>query len=179
MNSEVALITSGGLREGNSLLYALLKIVALGQFYPTQTQDVIINQMAFAGWLGLFVTALNLIPVGQLDGGHVLYSLFGPQAKRIYYPVLVGMVILALFSQMWLIWVIILMLIGRLYAPPLDDITPLDPRRRVMALVTLAIFVLVFVPIPFQQIQLEGESVPEETVQAPLMEDGVALTLGD
>lgn len=180
LTSNVELITSGGFREGNSLLYALLKVMALGQFYPTATQDVVINQMAFAGWLGLFVTALNLIPVGQLDGGHVLYSLFGRAARRIYYPVLVGMVVLALFSQMWLIWVIILMLIGRLYAPPLDDITPLDPRRRVLALFTLAIFVLVFVPVPFTRVDLDGEAAPEATLQqqsAPPA--GVALTLGD
>ncbi len=179
ITSDVELITSGGFREGNSLLYALLKILALGQFYPTATQDVVINQMAFAGWLGLFVTALNLIPVGQLDGGHVMYSLFGQQARRIYYPVLVGMVVLALISQMWLIWVIILMLIGRLYAPPLDDITPLDPRRRVMALLTLAIFVLVFVPVPFTRVNLDAETVPEETVQEATPADGVALTLGE
>jgi membrane-associated protease RseP (regulator of RpoE activity) len=177
LTSDVELITSGGLREGNSLLYALLKIIALGQFYPTATQDVVINQMAFAGWLGLFVTALNLIPVGQLDGGHVMYSLIGRYARRIYYPVLVGMVVLALISQMWLIWVIILMFIGRLYAPPLDDVTPLDPPRRVMALVTLAIFVLVFVPIPFTQIDLEGDAVPEATVEQ--VAPSGALTLGD
>jgi len=178
--SDIEVITSGGLREGNSVLYALAKILTLGQFYPTATRDVIINQMAFAGWLGLFVTALNLIPVGQLDGGHVMYSLFGIKARRVYYPVLVGMVILAVMSQVWLVWVILLMLLGRLYAPPLDDITPLDPRRRAVAIGTLILFVLVFVPVPFTQIQGEGDPAPQTPIEAPAPPpDVINVTLSD
>ena len=179
--SDVGLITSGGLREGNSILYALTKILTLGQFYPTATRDVFINQMAFAGWLGMFVTALNLIPVGQLDGGHVMYSLFGQKARRLYYPIMLGLVALAMVPpHMWLLWVVILTLIGRFYAPPLDDITPLDPRRRGVAILTLVTFVLVFVPIPFQTVVLEGESAPQEAVQqyTPPAE-AITLTLGE
>jgi Zn-dependent protease len=179
-NSDIELITGGGLREGNSVLYALAKILTLGQFYPTATRDVVINQMAFAGWLGLFVTALNLIPVGQLDGGHVMYSLFGMKARRVYYPVLVGMVFLAIMSQVWLLWVVLLMLLGRLYAPPLDDITTLDPRRRAIAIGTLVLFVLVFVPIPFTTINVEGEPAPETPVEAPAPPPEILnVTLGD
>jgi membrane-associated protease RseP (regulator of RpoE activity) len=149
--------------EGNSILYALAKVVTLGQFYPTETQDVFINQMAFAGWLGLLVTALNLIPVGQLDGGHVLYSLFGMRARRAFYPIIVAMIGLALISQVWLFWVILLVLLGRIYAPPLDDITPLDNRRRGIAIFTLVIFVLVFVPRPFTFYTVDEDDIPQPT----------------
>ena len=164
--SEVSFITGEGIREGNSILYALMKFAALGQFYPTATRDVFINQMAFAGWLGLFVTALNLIPVGQLDGGHVMYSLFGIKARRIYYPVLIAMIGLTLLTPIWFLWVVLLFLLGRVYAPPLDDITPLDMRRRGVGVATLLVFILVFVPIPFAPVQLEqGAPAPANSVQ--------------
>jgi Zn-dependent protease len=151
--------------EGNSLLYAAAKVIVKGAFYPTATHDVFINQMAFAGWLGLLVTALNLIPVGQLDGGHVLYALFGQNARRAYYPVLAVLVVLAALSQVWVIWVILLFLLGRLYAPPLDDITPLDNRRRGVAIFTLALFVLVFVPRPFTVYTVDDDDVPDPSNQ--------------
>ncbi|MEM6529469.1 MAG: site-2 protease family protein, partial [Chloroflexota bacterium] len=155
------------------------KIVVHGQFLPSATEDVFINQMAFAGWLGLLVTALNLIPVGQLDGGHVLYSLFGKRARQAFYPVMGAMVILALLSQVWLVWVILLFFLGRLYLPPLDDITPLNTPRRNVAIFTLVIFVLVFVPRPFTIYTIEEDDIipPEQQQQvfAPTMETPLML----
>jgi membrane-associated protease RseP (regulator of RpoE activity) len=137
--------------EGNSLLYALSKFIVFGRFLPGGGEDVFINQLAQAGWTGLFVTGLNLIPVGQLDGGHVIYTLFGERARRLYLPVLVIMFALALLvSEAWLLWVFLLLIFGRMYVPPLDALTRVDNRRRLIALLTLAIFVLVFVPNPMQ-----------------------------
>lgn len=141
----------GGQIEGNSLIYAFAKFIALGQFYPTAEADVLINQLAFAGWTGLFVTALNLIPLGQLDGGHVMYSLFGDRARLVFYPV---MLILAGFSVItgqttWLFFLLLLMFMGRFYAVPMDTITPLDTQRRIVAIIALIIFVLTFIPRPF------------------------------
>lgn len=139
--------------EGDSLMYALAKVVIKGQFLPSGGYDVMItsSQLAWAGWTGLLVTALNLIPIGQLDGGHVLYSLLGEGARKLYYPLLVGMGLLALLSNMWLLWVVLLLFFGRIYATPLDMITPLDQRRRILAIITLVIFVLVFVPAPLTE----------------------------
>lgn len=134
-------------------MYAMAKTVVFGQFLPSGGYDVMItsSQLAWAGWTGLLVTALNLIPIGQLDGGHVLYSLLGEKARRLYYPLLIGMGLLALLSNMWLLWVVLLLFFGRIYATPLDMITPLDQRRRILAIVTLVIFVLVFVPAPLTE----------------------------
>ncbi len=139
--------------EGDSLMYALAKTVVFGQFLPSGGYDVMItsSQLAWAGWTGLLVTALNLIPIGQLDGGHVLYSLLGERARSFYYPLLVVMGLLALLSNMWLLWVVLMLFFGRIYATPLDMITPLDQRRRILAIVTLVIFVLVFVPAPLTE----------------------------
>lgn len=146
--------------EGDSLMYAMAKTVIFGQFLPSGGYDVNItsSQLAWAGWTGLLVTALNLIPIGQLDGGHVLYSLLGEKARQLYYPLLVVMGLLALLSNMWLLWVVLMLFFGRIYATPLDMITPLDKRRRMLAIVTLIIFVLVFVPAPLTQ--HIGENVP-------------------
>lgn len=151
--SPVGPITPGGTLEGNSLLYALAKIIVFGRFLPDGQVDVYINQLAMAGWAGLLVTALNLIPLGQLDGGHILYSLIGNTARRLYYPLVVGAVLLAFINQAWILWVLLLLLFGRTYAAPLDMITPLDRRRRWIAMVALGLFVVIFVPEPLIQIE--------------------------
>lgn len=140
--------------EGDSFLYMGAKILTKGHFVPDGDVDVCIgcNQLAWAGWTGLLVTALNLIPIGQLDGGHVLYSLIGERARRLYFPLLALMIGLVLLTDVWLIWVALLLFFGRVYATPLDMITPLDNRRRWIAVLAMVVFVLIFVPIPMQQV---------------------------
>ena len=136
--------------EGNSILYALAKVVVFGRFLPADGIDVHLNQVAWAGWVGLLVTGINLIPIGQLDGGHVAYVLFGRRAKQLFWPVLIGLAILVLINgaTTWVLWIVLLFFLGRRYAEPLDDVTELDPRRRAIAIFTLFIFLLVFVPNP-------------------------------
>ncbi len=140
--------------EGNSLLYALMKIIVFGRFLPADGLDVHLNQVAWAGWVGLLVTSLNLIPVGQLDGGHVAYVLLGKWAKNLFWPVIItlGALVILTGTLTWILWIAILLLLGRRYAVPLDDVTELDPRRRVIAILTLALFFLVFIPLPMQLI---------------------------
>jgi membrane-associated protease RseP (regulator of RpoE activity) len=147
-------VTGGGSYEGDSLLYAGAKILTYGHFVPRDGMDICINcsQLAWAGWTGLLLTALNLIPIGQLDGGHVLYSLIGERARKLYFPLLVAMIALVLVTDVWLIWVALLLFFGRVYATPLDMITPLDNRRRWIAVLAMVVFVLIFVPAPLQQV---------------------------
>jgi len=113
-----------------------------------------LNAVAWAGWVGLLVTSLNLIPVGQLDGGHVAYVLFGKKARQLFWPVIIGLVGLIAFtgSTMWGVWILMLFFLGRTYAEPLDDITPLDAKRKWIAIFALVLFVLIFSPIPLQYI---------------------------
>ncbi len=136
--------------EGNSLLYIAAKFVAFGHLLPDGMSDVFINQVAMAGWTGLLVTALNLIPIGQLDGGHTLYSLIGDRARQLYFPLLILLGVMSVFYEGWLIWLILILVLGRVYATPLDMITRLDPRRRLLSVVTLVMFILVFMPLPMQ-----------------------------
>ncbi|MBC8099191.1 MAG: site-2 protease family protein [Armatimonadetes bacterium] len=159
--SRVDPLLTGGYMEGNSILYALAKIVVFGRFLPDGVQDVIVNQMAWAGWTGLFVTGLNLIPIGQLDGGHVLYSLLGSRTRKLFIPLMVILTALVLVSGGGLlILLLMLFLLGRNHAVPLDDITPLDREHRWLAIGTLAVFILVFVPIPLTLVVSQAPLLP-------------------
>ena len=160
-------------QEGQSLLYLLLKRIVLGPI-PVD-RDVMLNPIAFAGWSGLFVTALNLLPVGQLDGGHVAYALLGPKQNRI--ARWVHWSLLAVFaynlvhffwpvvrtqrwaeagqafsnSVFWLMWFGLLHLLSRLGGrdhPP-TDAGDLSTGRKVVAVITLVLFVLLFMPTPW------------------------------
>jgi membrane-associated protease RseP (regulator of RpoE activity) len=138
--------------EGNSILYAAMKFIVFGRFLPAGGLDVHLNQVAWAGWVGLLVTSLNLIPLGQLDGGHVAFVLLGDWAKKLFWPVIIalGLLVILTGTLTWVLWIGLLFLLGRRYAVPLDEVTVLDPRRRIMAILTLLLFLLVFIPIPLQ-----------------------------
>ncbi len=137
------------LMEGNSLLYAAIKIAVFGRFLPAGGEDVLLHPVAFAGWAGLLVTGLNLIPAGQLDGGHIFFALFGPQVARIATWVIgLALVAMGFLWGGWFIWALLIVLFGQQRAPLLNEVTPLDTRMRLLAVAGLIIFVLVFVPRP-------------------------------
>jgi membrane-associated protease RseP (regulator of RpoE activity) len=110
-----------------------------------------IHPVAWAGWAGLLVTALNLIPAGQLDGGHVVYVLLGKRARVLWPIILVALVGLGFVWAGWWLWAGLIFFLGRIYAEPLDQITQLDGRRKVVALMGVIIFLLVFTPVPLVQ----------------------------
>jgi membrane-associated protease RseP (regulator of RpoE activity) len=145
---------SGYQLEGNSLLYAGLKYLVFGRWLPSAGIDVFVHQLAFAGWAGLLVTGLNLIPAGQLDGGHIAYALLGRQRAKILGWVMVGvMAVLSFLWTGWLLWLALLLIATRLQDMPLDDVTELDGRQRFFAAAMLVLFVLVFVPVPLTIVQ--------------------------
>ncbi|HFD39045.1 MAG TPA: site-2 protease family protein [Anaerolineae bacterium] len=145
------------LLEGNSLLYLLLKYAVFGLWLPGNGLDVFIHPVAFAGWAGLLVTSLNLIPAGQLDGGHVLYSLLGNRAQRFTWPIIIVLVALGtLVWPGWFVWAGLVFLFGRRHPGPLDNVTPLDARRKIVAVAVLLVFVLTFSPAPLTVVIPEG-----------------------
>ena len=148
--SEVLPLPSGVYQlEGNSLLYAALKYLKFGKLLPSGSEDVFIHPVAFAAWAGLMVTGLNLIPAGQLDGGHIAYALLGRNRARVLtWIVIAAMVALSFIWTGWLLWLFLLLFFGRMQDMPLDDITGLSARQRVFAVAMMVLFVLVFTPIP-------------------------------
>lgn len=132
---------------GEPLLFKLLTFWALGPL--PDTYDIQLHNMAYAGWVGLFVTSLNLIPIGQLDGGHIFYSLFGQKGFRFMPLLLLAMAGLTIIFYGWALLTILLFLLGRKHPPPMDDVTPLDRKRKIMAYAMFFIFAISFTPIPF------------------------------
>jgi membrane-associated protease RseP (regulator of RpoE activity) len=167
--------------EGNSLLYLLLKYAVFGRWLPSGGVDVFIHPVAFAGWAGLLVTSLNLIPAGQLDGGHVLYSLVGTRAQRATWPIIFLLLGLGLVVWPgWLLWAGLVFLFGQGHPGPLDRVTRLDARRKVLAVVVLLVLVLTFTPVPLTIIFPQGSQETEGIVlrDLPLLATGLALAWG-
>ena len=147
--SRVEPLPPGGyIMEGNSILYAALKIIRFGRFLPADGLDVILHPVAFAGWAGLLVTGLNLIPAGQLDGGHVAYALLGTYARYVTAAIIAILIGLGFLWNGWWLWAFLVFLFSRTQAAPLDDITQLTGLQRAVAVGMLVLFVLVFTPVP-------------------------------
>ena len=141
--------TEGALRLGDSLLFSFLSNISLN--YQTGSQDILLHPVAFAGWIGLFVTSLNLIPVGQLDGGHIAYALLGE--KHVYLSKILVLVMVPLGLLLWpgwAIWAVLLLILGLRHPPVLYREASLDPKRRFIGWIALVIFVLTFIPVPFK-----------------------------
>jgi membrane-associated protease RseP (regulator of RpoE activity) len=165
--------------EGNSILYLFSKMLVFGKLLPAPMNyggltpltywvqyfftgqplplggiDVMLHPVAWAGWAGLLVTALNLIPAGQLDGGHIVYVLLGKRATALLPFILVALVMLGFFWPGWWLWALLIFLLGRMHAEPLDQITPLDSQRRMVAVIGIVLFFLVFTPVPLLAVGL-------------------------
>ncbi|MCL4258959.1 MAG: site-2 protease family protein [Anaerolineales bacterium] len=161
--------------EGNSILYLLSKYLVFGQWLPAPDTygglhpvlywlryiftgqptplggaDVFLHPVAWAGWAGLLVTSLNLVPAGQLDGGHILYALLGKRVRALWPFIVAGLAALGFVYSGWWIWVFLILFMGRTNAVPQDEITPLDTGRKLLALFGILVILLVFTPIPLR-----------------------------
>jgi membrane-associated protease RseP (regulator of RpoE activity) len=133
---------------GSSLLLSLLSNLALGGL-PSDA-NITLHPVGFAGWIGLLLTGMNLLPAGQLDGGHVLYALVGERHRQISRLTIVFVLLLgALRWKGWLFWGVLLTVTGSRHPPPHDPDTPLNPGRIWLAVLTMALLILTFVPSPF------------------------------
>jgi membrane-associated protease RseP (regulator of RpoE activity) len=165
--------------EGNSLLYGLCKLIVFGRWLPGGGVDVDLQPMAFAAWVGLLVTMINLIPIGQLDGGHVARAWLGDRheemSRRLHValPLVAAGVALFLVVEArlagadwlhtaryagfgalpWLIWAAVLVWMRRMgdgvYHPPVGSV-PLTAGRRRLAVFVLIVWILIFTPIPMR-----------------------------
>jgi len=133
---------------GEPLIFKAMEAV-LGKT-PPPGMEINLHPIGIAAWFGFFATALNLLPVGQLDGGHVSYALFGNIHKRISQALLFTLIPLGIFYwQGWLLWSTVLLFIGLRHPITLDDSVPLKQRHVWLGWIGLAMFVLCFTPMPF------------------------------
>jgi len=165
----------GSVLEGNSIFYLGVKYLFHGQLLPGFEQyahqpfaqqfllllagaippgggvDILINSVAFAAWFGLFVTAMNLLPVGQLDGGHVVYTLLGEKARWLGLALIGVMALAGWWWSGWWVWaLLVFFIIGPNHPPPLNDLVPLGLGRKFLAYAMIVVFVLLFMPNPMQ-----------------------------
>lgn len=149
--SDVVEITgnTSGITLGDSLLVKFLSFIT----HPglADNQDLMLHPVAFAGWIGLLVTMLNLLPIGQLDGGHVAYAMFGRKHDLVAKIAFLALIPLSILSPNWLVWGLLIILLMRTtkHPPVMDVDTPLDDQDKWIGYACLAIFILCFIPNPF------------------------------
>ncbi len=150
-------LDEGGFILGSSLFFQFL----VGLFFEISPGLFIdLHPLATAGWIGIFVTSLNLLPMGQLDGGHVVRGLMTKHYRKLYFGIALLLMAIGLFWPGWIIWPLFVWLITRFEHPgPLDDVSELDLKTKLLALVALVILVLCFMPVPIlpaELLQLEN-----------------------
>lgn len=149
--SEIVSVSGaeGALSLGDSILFSFLSRVVLG--VAPDNHDILLHPVAFAGWIGLFVTSLNLIPIGQLDGGHIAFAILGERHK---YVSVILVAILGIFGfffwEGWSLWAVLMLILGIKHPPVLYWEASLDPKRRFIGIFTFVIFIITFIPLPFK-----------------------------
>lgn len=170
----------GGLVLGTPIIMSIFSYLFYGPI--PEGYDLFVHPVAFAGWVGLFVTALNLIPSGQLDGGHITYSLFSKKYHRYISLIMIGLLIIfGLGTELlleigndllgtgftwftsavpvfegwpgWILWAVLLTLMGTRHPPTMYEETDLNWKRKLLSVLSLLIFIGCFTPLPIQFVQ--------------------------
>jgi len=137
-----------GLQLGEPLLLQFFAWLTFGPIPPTH--DIVLHPIAFAAWFGFFVTAINLLPLGQLDGGHVVYAVLGRRQRNLALAIIPILLYLGLTGWPgWIVWVALAGIVGIAHPPVVDPYTALGRRRRWVAWAALVIFIVTFAPVPF------------------------------
>lgn len=138
-----------------------------------ENHEVILNPLLFAGWVGIFVTALNLLPVGQLDGGHILYTLIGRRAHAVAIGLVLGAAgwMIATGNLTYVLFLVLIFLFGIRHPPSADDSVPLGAGRTILGWVTLAFLFVGFTPVPL------GEHSPEDIPPPPAVESAETIAV--
>lgn len=168
--------TEGAFSLGDSLLFSLLSRLVVG--VPPESHEILLHPIAFAGWIGLFVTSLNLIPIGQLDGGHIAFAFLNERHKFLSKALVVILLLMGFFAFLqifvnevkvslpsivllvlsilpdlwvgWGLWGILMIILGLKHPPVIYWEIPLDGRRRLLGAFAFLIFIITFMPSPFK-----------------------------
>ncbi|NKE71767.1 site-2 protease family protein [Nitrospiraceae bacterium HYJII51-Mn-bac16s-1-B09] len=150
-SSKIVEIQEGNalLRLGDPLMFTFLAHF-LGKV-PPAGYDVALSSVAFAGWFGLFVTSMNLLPIGQLDGGHIAYALLGRKQRFLSIGMVVTLIILGVIGWPgWYIWAILISFLGLHHPPTIDEDVPLDLKHQLIGWGSIVLFIVTFMPVPFK-----------------------------
>lgn len=150
--SEVVPIEPGSLWLGEPLLMKAAVLVVHGPLPEGQT--IATHAVAFAAWFGLLATAINLFPIGQLDGGHISYAVLGPRSTYITIAGVVALVGLSFVSSTWIVWAVLtgimLLAFGPRHPRTMDEDVPLDSTRMWLAAFALFMLIVCFTPVPIE-----------------------------
>ncbi|MGP0629547.1 site-2 protease family protein [Nitrospina sp. 32_T5] len=151
--SHVAPPPGLGLNYGNSLILYFLSELVLGVSPFNEELTIYLHPLALAGWFGMFFTALNLLPIGQLDGGHIIYSMFPNQQPWLARLFFVALFPLGMYWPGWFVWAAMVFFIGVKHPPVINETVLLSPFHRKVGYASIFIFVVTFVPVPIDMIQ--------------------------
>jgi membrane-associated protease RseP (regulator of RpoE activity) len=156
LSRVVAVPEGGGIYFGEPLLFKAVEWWMLGPI--AEGHDSVLHPIGFAAWFGLIATALNLFPIGQLDGGHISYAVFGQKSTAVTIATALGLVGLTFVSMSWVLWtalvLVMLFTFGPRHPRVFDEHVPLDPARKWLAFVALVVFVVCFTPAPIEILDL-------------------------
>lgn len=141
-------ISGGAIYFGEPIIWKIFHLLIFGSY--SNGKELMAHPVAFASWFALLATALNLFPMGQLDGGHILYALLGRKAIIVFKVFFGFIVALVLIWPYWIVWVIIGWFLGLKHPPVLDETVPLGTDRKILSIIAALIFILCFIIIPIQ-----------------------------
>lgn len=148
LNDKTGLLNPDALNPKYSILLAILSKIAIGSELTAKTA-IDLHPVAIAGFLGLIVTALNLMPVGQLDGGHIVHAMFGQRTAMLIGQIArLLLLMLSLVQPEFFVWAIILLFIPLIDEPALNDVTDLDNKRDILGLLAMALLIIIILPMP-------------------------------
>ena len=148
MNDEARLLNTDALNPSHSILIALVSKLTLGS-QLSSNMAIDLHPVAVAGFLGIIVTALNLMPVGQLDGGHIVHAMFGQKTAMVIGQIArLLLLLLSLIQSEYLLWAIYLIFVRLTDEPALNDVTELDNKRDIFGLFAIAVLILIVLPLP-------------------------------
>jgi len=162
---------------GGELIQPSILFTLLSKFFPLPNTFAL-HPLAFAGWVGLFVTAINLLPAGQLDGGHVARALLGRRQLYVSWAAVLILFGMSVFYPGWFIFGFLIFMLGVRHPPPLNDLTRLDSTRKLIGIAAVVILLVTFVPQPFVAVGNE-RALAFETVGGSLLpEMNATVALG-
>jgi len=128
----------------------LFKLLAAAFWKLGDNVTLVLHPFAFAAWIGMLATMLNLLPFGQLDGGHILYALLGRWQRKASLPLFAILLFLGLLWWVWFIWAAFILFMGPFHPRIWDEAIPLDRKRKIIGIILGLLFILTFMPIPIR-----------------------------